>query len=333
MPRSVNYKASSIVFFEGDRNENIYILQSGSILLRYTDIETGTQEQDLIKTGEFFGVKSALGRYPKDETAMVLKDSQVLVLTVAEFEAMAMKNSRIVVKMLRVFSNQLRRIHKQVTNLISNGKPVVDAEKGLFNVGEHYYRNNRFQQAAYIFRQYVNYYPQGADVQKAQMLKTEAEACMQGKKPTVRVEDTLEEPDYEGLENEVPDLTKEYFNGVSLFSQGQYEKALRVFKKVHSEGEASEYGIKSISDIGKCFFQLNYWDECIKQFTIMIQKYPKHPDLLEGLFYVGECYRQKEEVNKSVGFYKKILTMAEEDSAVYRKARKALEQLGGSDDA
>lgn len=324
MPRAVNYKANSIVFFEGDRNDNIYILQSGSVLLRFTDIETGTPEQDVIKTGEFFGVKSALGRYPKDETALVLKDSAVLVLSVPEFEAMAMKNSRIILKMLRVFSNQLRRIHKQVSNLLSNGKPPVDAEKGLYNVGEHYFRHNRFKQAAYIFKQYLTYYPQGAFASNAQKFKNEAEACLQGKKPSIHVEDTLDEPDYAEVDKVVPDVTKEYFNGVSLFSQGQYEKALRVFKKVNSEGESSEYGIKSMSDIGKCLFQLKYWDHCIKQFTIMIQKYPKHPDLIEGLFYVGECYNQKGDMAKAGGFFKKILTIATDDSPVYRKAKKAL---------
>ena len=327
MPRAVNYKANAIIFFEGDRNESIYILQSGSVLLRYTDVETGAPEQDLIKTGEFFGVKSSLGHYPKDETAMVLKDAKVLVLSVQEFEAMAMKNSRIVIKMLRVFSNQLRRVHKQVSNLLSNGKAPVDAEKGLYNVGEHYYRHKKFNQSSYIFKQYLTYYPEGLFADSAQKLKNESEACAQGKKPSLQVEDTLEEPDYADVDKELPDVTKEYFNGISLFSQGQFEKALRVFKKVNSDESGSEYGIKSMSDIGKCLFQMKYWDECIKQFTIMIQKYPKHPDLLEGLFYVGDSYQQKGDLDKSKGFFSKILKMAKDDMPVHRKAMKALKKL------
>lgn len=331
MPRAVNYKANSVVYFEGDRNEFIYILQSGGVLLRYTNIETGVIEQDLIKTGEFFGVKSALGRYPKDETAMIVRDSTVLVLTVPEFEAIVTKNSRVIIKMLRVFSNQLRRIHKQVSNLISHGKETIDAEKGLYDTGEYYYKNSQFKQAAYIFKQYLIYYPQGEYVAKAQQLKNEAEACQQGKRPAIQVgEANLEEADYGDVDTAVNDVTKEYYNGIALFNQGQFEKALRVFKKVNADGKNSEYGILALADIGKSLFQLKYWDECIKHFSAMFQSYPKHPNLVDGLYFVGECYRQKGMGDKAAAFFKNIQTRAAEDSQIYRKAAKALQELGVS---
>lgn len=332
MPRSVLYKASSIIFFEGDRNENVYILQSGSVLLRYADIETGAQEQDVIKTGEFFGVKSALGHYPKDETAMALNDSQVLVMTVSEFELMMSKNSRLILKMLKVFSNQLRRVHKQVSDIISNGKVPVDSEKGLFDVGEYYYKNNQFKKAAYIFKQYITYYPTGESVQLAQQYKNEAEACVLGKKPSLQVPDrNLEQPDYAQTdEAPVDEITKEYYSGVSLFSQSQYEKALRVFKKVNTDKPESEFGIKSLFDIGKCFFALNYWDNCIKQMIGMIKTYPKHPNLTEALLYIGQSYQHKAVNDKAAGFYKKVLAMEDSESKIYRKAKKALDSLGGA---
>lgn len=330
MPRAVSYKANSIVFFEGDRNEFIYILQSGSVLLRYTDIESGTLEQDIIKTGEFFGVKSALGRYPKDETALVLRDSVVLVLTVSEFETMVTKNGRIIVKMLRVFSNQLRRVHKQVSNLLSNGKAPVDAEKGLYNTGEYYFTNNQFKQAAYIFKQYLTYYPQGEYATKASQLKTEAESCMQGKRPSIQVgKVNTEQADYGAVENTIGDDAKEYYNAVALFNQQQYEKALRAFKKINSDNPSSEYGIRSIADIGKCLYELKNWDPCIAQFTSMLQTYPKHPGIADALFYVGNCYKEKGDSQKAAGFYSMVLKREGESSPLHRKAEKALAELNG----
>ena len=117
-PKAMLYKPNSIIFFKGDVSDRIFILNSGKVSLNYTDIETGQEVHDLIATGEFFGVKSALGRYPREETAVVLTDSAVIGFTVPEFEQLAMQKTRIIMKMLRVFSNQLRRVHKRVQNML-----------------------------------------------------------------------------------------------------------------------------------------------------------------------------------------------------------------------
>ena len=56
-PKAVQFKANSIIYFQGDLTERIYILKSGKVTLKSTDIETGQEIQDMIQTGEFFGVK------------------------------------------------------------------------------------------------------------------------------------------------------------------------------------------------------------------------------------------------------------------------------------
>ena len=96
MPKAINYKANSIVYFRGDTSEKVYILKSGKVSLNYNDIETGQEMHDLIQTGEFFGVKSALGKYPREETAVVLTDATMISFTVPEFEQIALQNTRII---------------------------------------------------------------------------------------------------------------------------------------------------------------------------------------------------------------------------------------------
>ena len=97
-PKAVNYKANSIVYFKGDLNERVFILKAGKAILKYNDIETGQEMQDLIQTGEFFGVKSALGKYPREETALVVSDASMVQFSVPEFEQVALKNTRIIMK-------------------------------------------------------------------------------------------------------------------------------------------------------------------------------------------------------------------------------------------
>jgi len=324
MPKSVQYKANSIVYFKGDINENIYILKSGKVLLKSNDIETGQETNELIQTGEFFGVKSALGKYPREETAVVLQDSSTVVFTVPEFEDVVSKNTRIIVKMLNVFSNQLRRIHKQVQNLLSDKDQAVDSETGLYRIGEYYLKSRKFPQALYVFRRYLTYYPSGkyaADVAaKIDLAEKNQQGGTKPFQPLTAVENKGQE---------LSDVAKSYYNVVSLFSQQKYAEALKEFQAIVSNTADEEYLAKSLFEIGRCLFFLNDFDKCISHFTSLIQKYPKHPDLAEALFYVGSCYEKKEIFQKAKGFYAKILTMASEDMPVYRKAKKALKALEG----
>jgi len=78
MPKALQYRPSSVIFFQGDIGDKIYILQAGKVSLNYTDIENGQDIHDLVQPGEFFGVKSAMGRYPREENALVLQDSAVV---------------------------------------------------------------------------------------------------------------------------------------------------------------------------------------------------------------------------------------------------------------
>jgi len=41
MPKAANYRANSVIYFQGDLSDRIFILQSGQVVLGYSDIETG----------------------------------------------------------------------------------------------------------------------------------------------------------------------------------------------------------------------------------------------------------------------------------------------------
>ena len=41
MPKIINYPKNSMIFVEGDKDDRIFILQSGYVILVSTDFETG----------------------------------------------------------------------------------------------------------------------------------------------------------------------------------------------------------------------------------------------------------------------------------------------------
>ncbi len=334
MPKPVRYKANSIVYFKGDLNESVYILKSGSVILKYQDIETGQELQDIISTGEFFGVKSALGKYPREETAFVVKDAEMLSFTVPEFEAVVMQNTRIIMKMLKVFSNQLRRIHKQLSNLISTGEDE-DPETGLFKIGSYYQKCGKNVQALYALRSYLTYYPSGKYVSEANENLQRVEIMVQNA-PRNTVASPSVAPAASGggsssssSGGSMSETAKEYYRGVNLFSQEKYNEALNVFKNVIVSGGDSEFQAKAQFEVGRCLYSMKNYDTCIKHFSAMIQKYPKHPDMLEALFCVGNSYEKKNDTAKASGFYNKVLSMASEGTPIHKKAGRALDGLKG----
>ncbi|MDR1505913.1 MAG: cyclic nucleotide-binding domain-containing protein [Treponema sp.] len=339
MPKPFQFRSGSVIYFQGDAASIIYILQSGKVNLTYQDIETGEDVHDLVQPGEFFGVKSALGRYPREENAIAIQDAAVMAFTAAEFETLAQSNTRIIMKMLKVFSNQLRRIHRQVSNIVEKTEEI-NPDNGLFSIGEYYLKNKRFSQARYIFSRYLTYYPSGRNAAKAAKNLEIAESSGGGAMPQAESRSSgpatpSQMPDASSLSSggsaaNLSGAAKAYYDAVSMISQEKYQQAYLSFKKIVDANEDQEYTAKSSYELGRCLYLLAKYDDCIKYFTGMITKYPRHPDLGSGLFFMGQSYEKLGRKDQAVTFYKKILTMnIDEDEAVHTKAKRALRALTG----
>lgn len=152
------FKSGSIIYFEGDRSDNIFILKAGRVILTSIRLDTQEEMKENVRIGEFFGVKSALGKYPREETAQAVGETTILVLRPADFERITLKNVALVRKMLRIFSNQLRRIHSMVRNEMGQSSKIDPASE-LFNIGEYYYKTGIYQQAIYAYKKSLEHYP------------------------------------------------------------------------------------------------------------------------------------------------------------------------------
>ena len=124
------------------------------------------------------------------------------------------------------------------------------------------------------------------------------------------------------------DRAKNYYDAVSLFSSEKYKEALAGFKRIVEADDDPEYGAKALYEMGRCLFMLQQYDLAIKHYTQMVQTYPKHPDLVDTLFYLGQSYEKKGDAERAKGFFKKILSMeSDEDASIRIKAAKSLRRL------
>jgi CRP-like cAMP-binding protein len=338
VPKATQYKTNSVIYFQGDVGDKIFILKAGKVLSKSNDIETKEEINELVAPGEFFGVKSALGRYPRDETALVLSDSEVLVFTVPEFEQLVLSNTRIIMKMLKVFSNQLRRMHGKVQNLIGRGASK-DPESGLFSIGEYYASNRQHKAAIHALTRYLTLYPGGRYAVEASELARKAGAGLSHSDSTALfaaagAEDDFAPPQAAPVAAPIagpsdPAAAKGFFEAVALANQEKYLEAFKIFQRIVSTNADPEHAAKAEFEMGRCLVFLTKYDDAVKHLTGLIQKYPKHPDLKDALYFIGRSYQGKKDLTWARNFYNKILAMASEDEPVSVKTRKALKELEG----
>jgi CRP-like cAMP-binding protein len=180
MPKIMQFNAGKVVYVEGEIDERIFIFQDGEVNITALNIETGKLVREVLQKGEFFGIKSALGKYPRDETVQIMSDSILIVLTVQEFEAIALANPHIIMRMLKVYSGQLRKISRLLSTLkiqsharwhtkMSDAKAPQHEkvryektpEESFFGIGKYYLDKGKSNEAKYVFGKYLHDYPAG----------------------------------------------------------------------------------------------------------------------------------------------------------------------------
>lgn len=334
MPKSVRYKASSVVYFHGDTDERIYILKSGRVVLRSQDIETGQEIHDLVTTGEFFGVRSALGRYPREEDALVSTDAELIQFSVTEFEQVVSANTRIIVKMLKVFSSQLRRIHGKVSSMLKQ-QDTMDPEEGLHNSALFYYSTRRFDHARYIWSRYQELYPRGRYLEEArknlermghgEASAVEAEASLRG--------DLSASPGgnrKSSVDNRPESPSKLFFEGERAFSRDDFEGAIEHFQRLLSAyPDDEEYALKAKIELGRSYFGKGDYAATVRHFSRLVQAVPRLPQMAEVLYYVGASYARNGNGDKAKAFLGKARSSGEDDPALIRRIDRALKDMEG----
>ncbi|MCG8568705.1 MAG: cyclic nucleotide-binding domain-containing protein [Spirochaetes bacterium] len=338
MPRMINFKPNSIVYFNGDKASSVFLLKAGKVNLSYTDIQSGEEMNDVINNGEFFGVKSGLIGFPREETAKVLVNSSVIEFSTMEFEALITKNTSIIIKMLQAFSNQLRRVGKQVQSFVTN-KVTSDIASDFFQIGDYYYKNKKYTQSIIVYNRYLKYYPDGKYSNLAKQRKMDAENALnsygEGGGPTPMLGDMDNNENRapnqpENLETDsqkvVDEDEKVFYQAVSLLGNKNYQDALLKFKLLlQSENETLKTTVQF--EMGKCYYLLKRYDQCIEFYAQFIRSHSSFNKIAEVYYYIGLAYKDKEDYEKATEFLKKVLTMKNSDDNLLRKAHQILKEL------
>lgn len=335
-PMTRSYKAGSIIYFSGDAGRDIYVLQQGKVSLVSLSLDGLNEISERVQKGEFFGVKSSLGNYPREETAKVLQDSLVLVFNPKSFETFSLKNTRIVLQMLKVFSSHLRKIHQKVRDLLGEAREG-DTSNELLSVAEHYHKKNNYVYATYAYNSYLKNYNEGILIERANKLLLLAKA----KKSYPRVISTIDqeiakllgkstsnsfsqgeakkESFAEENENslEQDEVATLYYDGMNALSTEDYKTAIVSMQKILTlktlKQEQETFFHKAHYDLPRIFMKMKKNKEALDGFSRFIRKFPRSDMLRKAMNSMAEIYVETNNIEKAKGFYLAVSKMKPED--------------------
>jgi CRP-like cAMP-binding protein len=240
MPKLAQYEPGAFVYFQGDKGDKIFVLQSGAVDLITKNMQTGVSEHSLVQMGELIGVKSALGQSPREESASVVKASNIMIFTVEEFEGFALSHPAIIIKMLKVFSKQLRGVNKELATVLKQA--AVDTEDEIFTAAEIFLRNRQQENAHYVYHRYSELYPQGKNIKRVML---QLNSFIQNRVPVIThfdnaaTEDTFKNGEIIFVDGEPGDCFYMIQNGqvVIVKVMGNSQKTLSVLHKGELFGE------------------------------------------------------------------------------------------------
>ena len=310
------YKAGSIVYFAGDTSDRVYILKQGQAQSIFLSEETGYETRELINIGEFFGVKSILGTYPQEDTVQCLSDCVVIIITYEEFESLIEKNKPIIIKMLKVFSNQLRRINKRVRVLVENdiNEEGPDPLEGLYNIGEFYFKNKKYKNALYAYKRYVQYADEDSSYYNT--VKEKIEEC---KDELDITDDSDIAPPPDSVSSKSGNQSKaeindpNYNKAFELYNNNDYVASIKIFNSLlkNSNDKIVE---NSMFFMGKCYYNLNKYDNASTVLLSAIKKYPKSPNVKEAILFLAKTCEAKGDKTKAKAYYQKVISMPPMDN-------------------
>jgi CRP/FNR family transcriptional regulator len=167
------YKRGSYVLIEGnDSNDVFYIIKEGQVQAQRSIENIAGNSGETLKTGDFFGVISAMSGHPSTETVTASSDLVLLTVRKDNFGALIKQSAPLAMKIIRYFSKKLRFFDSLLTQMTSKKKEEESDLSNIFSLAEYYFNAGAIPLGLYAYQRYIDYVPSGENVPKAKDMLT-----------------------------------------------------------------------------------------------------------------------------------------------------------------
>lgn len=157
MPQINRFKKNTVLYLTGDAPDGIYLIKQGNIMLSSVATASGVGKHSeskepnkkLVHKGEFFGLFSSLGGYPRQEDAVAYTNVEVLVFNELEFEQLVGKTPKLALQLMRLLSKELRAIHKKTREVLETNT-ITLLDESLYGYVQLYDKNNDASKVIYV---------------------------------------------------------------------------------------------------------------------------------------------------------------------------------------
>lgn len=112
------YEKGNILFFEGEAGEAVFFIKKGKIKIYKSDFDGREYILNIFGDGDMFAEAVLLEGGPYPATAEAVEDSIVGMIKNVDLENILMKNSRLMVKIVKVLSHRLRETQEKLKNMV-----------------------------------------------------------------------------------------------------------------------------------------------------------------------------------------------------------------------
>ncbi|MBN2536312.1 MAG: cyclic nucleotide-binding domain-containing protein [Spirochaetales bacterium] len=116
------YAPGAVIFQEGDRGEELYIIIEGEVEIRKSTYTSTSKTLICLCAGDIFGEMSIIEKKARSATAVATKPTKLLVMNNALFERMIEKNPDFAKKMIKILSGRVRRANSILQNVMVTNK-------------------------------------------------------------------------------------------------------------------------------------------------------------------------------------------------------------------
>ncbi len=116
--REREYPKNSVILFEDDPGDALYIVSSGQVKVVLIGEDGREVILSVLGDGDFFGEMALIDDEPRSAHVIAMKDSQLLVLRRDDFQTQVEQHPKIALKLLRVLVERLRRADEKIGGLV-----------------------------------------------------------------------------------------------------------------------------------------------------------------------------------------------------------------------
>ena len=230
-------------------------------------------------------------------------------------------------KMVRVFSRQLREVHLRVRDALNIGE-AKNPDFELMNVAEAFYQMGNVEHACYAFQKYIEHYPGGEFIRRAHELLARAQSGKTYPRDFPVLESTRGEVAREEKKQNSGNYLQLFEQGREHYRQKEYTRALQIYRKCMRAEEESAENVeitsKSLFEFARTKLQMSRFDEASAHFTQYLKKFPSGNQTRESVLHLGIIAELQGNKTKAKKIYHRLATGNKKDETT----ASALKRLG-----